>query len=178
MSTKYAGMVAVPAEQAPFGVPAGSIVKVRPLNGGTQVKVEFGNGRGASVVQHDHSYGGTSGYWELAVLDGSGDIDYSTPLTGDVIGWLDTQQVEEHLATIAGYPHLSGVKYGTCAACGRVCATLDGDRCIWGCPAKNVVGIEIGGTWQQVTFRTQAEAEDFHLLLSDQGYTVRLEQGE
>ena len=44
---------------------------------------------GASVVMFPGSYGFEKGLWELAVLDPWGDITYDTPITCDVIGYLD-----------------------------------------------------------------------------------------
>ena len=48
---------------------------------------QFENGYGASVVKHDSSYGGKQGLYEIAVLDSTGDLCYSTPITDDVIGY-------------------------------------------------------------------------------------------
>lgn len=62
--------------------------------GGIQRLWRFENGYGASVVQNVISYGYEQGLWELAVLrySGPGEIDsyldYSTPITDDVIGHL------------------------------------------------------------------------------------------
>ena len=39
------------------------------------------------------SYGFEKGLWELAVLDPWGDITYDTPITSDVIGYLDDNMV-------------------------------------------------------------------------------------
>lgn len=69
----------------------------KPLNGGVQHKFKFPNGRGASVVRHDYSYGGESGLWELAVLDESGSLDYGTPVTNDVLGYLTEIDVADAL---------------------------------------------------------------------------------
>ncbi len=55
--------------------------------------VHFDNGYGVSVVNHDKSYGGKEGLYELAVLRGD-DICYDTPITNDVIGWLTIKEAE------------------------------------------------------------------------------------
>lgn len=69
---------------------------VNELHGGKQLTVQFENGWGASVVRHDYSYGGRDGLWELAVLDGSGALNYSTDITSDVIG----NQTESEIRTL------------------------------------------------------------------------------
>jgi len=87
-----------------------------PWNG-TQKIYTFDNGYGASVVCHDGSYGGKSGMWELAVLH-DGDLCYDTPITNDVIGWLDENAVEELLAKIEA---LDPARVATvCPTCGRL----------------------------------------------------------
>lgn len=89
----------------------------RSVQGGTQHLYFFPNGFGASVVRHAFSYGGRSGKWELAVLKRKSfasegiddatdyalnwDLCYTTPLTGDVIGYLDSDEVEQYLDQIA-----------------------------------------------------------------------------
>ena len=81
------------------------VYKEEPLNGGIQKQYKFKNGFGASVVQHDHSYGNEQGLWELAVLKWVGDrytLDYSTEITDDVIGYLTEAEVEEILVEIKG----------------------------------------------------------------------------
>jgi hypothetical protein len=60
----------------------------------------FPNGYGASVVSSPFTYGGKDGLFEVAVLDSSGTIDYSTPITGDVIGYLDFAGVADILNKI------------------------------------------------------------------------------
>lgn len=75
----------------------------RPLNGGTQKLYRFENGFGASVVQHEFSYGGDAGLWELAVIRFDGDewyLEYETEITDDVIGWLDWNEVDDLLSRI------------------------------------------------------------------------------
>ena len=77
---------------------------VKDLNGGVQNVYKFDNGYGASVVQHEFSYGSHENLWELAVIhfdsDGEWSLDYSTPITDDVIGWIDMMQVMEILLQI------------------------------------------------------------------------------
>lgn len=48
----------------------------------------YHNGYSASIVSHDGSYGGREGLFEIAVLY-DGEIVYDTPVTNDVIGYLD-----------------------------------------------------------------------------------------
>ncbi|KVE08388.1 hypothetical protein [Burkholderia anthina] len=75
----------------------------RPLNGGTQKLYRFENGFGASVVQHEFSYGGDRGEWELAVIKFNGDswhLEYGTEITDDVIGNLAWNGVEDLLSRI------------------------------------------------------------------------------
>lgn len=64
---------------------------------------EFPNGYGASVVRHAFSYGGSAGFYELAVLH-DGEIVYDTPITNDVIGWLTMARVGDLLHDIAALP--------------------------------------------------------------------------
>lgn len=64
---------------------------------------QFENGYGASVIRNPLSYGGPEGFYELAVLK-DGEINYKTPITNDVIGWLDPDEVEELLDKIKALP--------------------------------------------------------------------------
>lgn len=68
---------------------------------GKQRIYQFPNGFGASVISHDNSYGGRTGFWELAVLNAEGDLCYTTDITKDVIGWLNDPQVDEVLGRIS-----------------------------------------------------------------------------
>ena len=52
-------------------------------------------------IRHLGSYGYEKGLWELAVLDGAGDLDYSTPITEDVLGGLNDPQVDDILGKIS-----------------------------------------------------------------------------
>lgn len=64
---------------------------------------QFANGYGASVIRNSQSYGGPEGFYELAILK-DGKINYKTPITNDVIGWLDPDEVEELLDKIKALP--------------------------------------------------------------------------
>lgn len=61
---------------------------------------KFDNGYGASVVWGVGTYGGTDGLFEVAVLDQDGNLCYDTPITGDVVGFLDFQGVADVLNKI------------------------------------------------------------------------------
>ena len=68
---------------------------------GVQHVYSFPNGYGASVIQHNGSYGNEIGKWEIAVLDNSGGICYDTPITDDVLGHLSFGDVEDTLGRIS-----------------------------------------------------------------------------
>ena len=73
------------------------------INDGVGARTFFPNGYGASVVKHRFSYGGPEGLYELAVIYGNEDewnIDYNTPITGDVLGYLTEEEVESYLNQI------------------------------------------------------------------------------
>lgn len=80
----------------------------RSLYDGVQRLYRFENGYGASVVRHFGSYGGSEGLWELAVIKWNDDLFrqfdwdlcYSTPITDDVIGYLEEDQVNTVLSFI------------------------------------------------------------------------------
>jgi len=62
---------------------------------GVKCRMVFENGYGVSVVSHTHSYGGTKGLFEVAVLGKDGELTYDTSVTNDVIGYLETEGVTE-----------------------------------------------------------------------------------
>lgn len=75
-----------------------SFVRYAP-DGDFFAEVAFPGGYGASVVRHKASYGGEKGLFEIAVLR-DGEIVYDTPITNDVIGWCDPDQVDDYLNRI------------------------------------------------------------------------------
>jgi hypothetical protein len=70
------------------------------IHNGVGYTYQFENGYGASVVKHDSSYGGKQGLYEIAVLDSTGDLCYSTPITDDVIGFATEDKVLDTLQRI------------------------------------------------------------------------------
>ena len=76
-------------------------VEEKALLGGVQRIYRFENSRyGASVVCHKASYSSKGGKWELAVLYDD-ELCYDTPITDDVIGHLNDDDVQKILAKIA-----------------------------------------------------------------------------
>ena len=68
---------------------------------GIQCRIQFENGFGASVIRHEHTYGGKDGLYELAVLDSDGEIHYDNVVAnGDVRGYLNEDGVTTLLAEI------------------------------------------------------------------------------
>ena len=61
---------------------------------------KFSNGYGASVIRNSASYGNEEGLWELAVLGTDGEIDYTTSIADDVLGYLTENDVEYILEQI------------------------------------------------------------------------------
>ena len=69
---------------------------------GVQAIAEFPNGFGASIIKSDSSFGGKSGLFELAVLDNeTGNINSTTDITDDVIGWQDESDIDRILNAIS-----------------------------------------------------------------------------
>lgn len=84
------------------------------LHGGTQVLHRFDNGYGASVIQNPYSYGGDIGLFEIAVLKWEGvsySINYDTPVTDDVLGYVVPEEVEGYLRDIEALTPGSVEKY-------------------------------------------------------------------
>lgn len=76
------------------------LIKQHKKNDGVQKIYKFPNGYGASVICNPYSYGGDMGLWEIAVLDKKGYLTYETPITNDVIGYLNDDEVIEVLNKI------------------------------------------------------------------------------
>ena len=66
------------------------IIEDRSNELGKQFIYRFPNGYGASVIKSAISYGGDEGLWEVGVLKFQSNgpyLDYTTPITNDVIGF-------------------------------------------------------------------------------------------
>ena len=74
------------------------------LDGTRHYEFRFKNGYGASVIRGPHSYGGPQGLYELAVLRKRRkywEITYDTPITSDVLGNLEYDDVVNTLEDIS-----------------------------------------------------------------------------
>jgi len=75
-------------------------IEVQRYIGHPQTIYKFPNGYGASIIKPNYIYFGI----EIAVLrfdeDGNWDIDYSTPITNDVIGVLNEETRDDVLQQI------------------------------------------------------------------------------
>lgn len=79
------------------------VEKVRPLDG-VQFVVTFDNGYGVSVDRSYGTYGYEKGLFELAVIIGTQedyDLCYDTPITDDVIGWLNEDDVVKYMEEVS-----------------------------------------------------------------------------
>jgi hypothetical protein len=71
---------------------------------GITSRIQFDNWYGCSVVKSPYSYGGDTGLYELAVLDYNGQLDYTTPITDDVVGYLREEDVTDVMIKIQELP--------------------------------------------------------------------------
>lgn len=67
--------------------------KTKTILDGVQHRFTFSNGHEASVVRHSCSYGGERGLWEIAILDSDGDLNYDTPITDNVLGYVQAANI-------------------------------------------------------------------------------------
>jgi hypothetical protein len=70
---------------------------------GVQARHFFDNGYGVSVIKSSHSYGGSDGLYEAAVLkvtDEDWEITYDTPITSDVLGHQTVEDIDSLLFEI------------------------------------------------------------------------------
>lgn len=81
--------------------------------GGKQLLAEYPNGYGASVITSRMSYGSREGKYEMAVLHGEDQqLCYASPVTGDVIGWLEPPKVIEKLHEVAALERNDACNHG------------------------------------------------------------------
>lgn len=69
-----------------------------------RMQVTCPNGRGLSIIRGFGTYGSNAGLFEVAVLDFDGELDYSTPVADDVLGWQTPEDVRSVLAQVAALP--------------------------------------------------------------------------
>lgn len=75
----------------------------RDIDDGVQYLFKFENSYGASVIKRHGSYGHSKDLWELAVIKFEDDdfyLNYDTPVTDDVLGWLTDEDVRKLLGRI------------------------------------------------------------------------------
>lgn len=71
-----------------------------PILNGVQARIDFDNGYGASVIKNRISYGESAGLYELGVTKDN-QLHYDNPVAnGDIIGWLDEEEVSKLLIEI------------------------------------------------------------------------------
>ena len=66
---------------------------------GTQARMDFPNGYGISVITGEYAYSDNEHPYEVAVME-HGSLCYNTPITDDVIGYLDADGVTEIMKQI------------------------------------------------------------------------------
>lgn len=76
------------------------VFKPHPIQDGIISRIHFDNEWGASVVRHEYSYGGNKGLFELAILDKTGELCYTTSVSDNVVGWLTENDVTELMKDI------------------------------------------------------------------------------
>lgn len=79
--------------------------------GGTQAKVKFKNGYGASIITGPMFYTDAEHPYEIAVLNLEDAIDYTTPITNDVVGHLNEEEANEILSQIENLPKGAKIVY-------------------------------------------------------------------
>lgn len=75
------------------------VFELHPLSG-IMAHLFFDNGHGISVVCGSLFYSNGVDTYEAAVLDKEGNIDYSTPITSDVLPYLTKDEVTEVMKQI------------------------------------------------------------------------------
>jgi hypothetical protein len=79
--------------------------KSQQIFNGIQIKYYFKNGYAASIVMHQHSYGGDEGLFELALMNHNDDLIYKDDFE-DVLGYLNFGEVETMLSVISFFKPL------------------------------------------------------------------------
>lgn len=83
--------------------------KPHPLgNGGEHVDVFFPNGYGASCIRGGWGFYTRGGTYEIAVINADDELDYSTSITDDVLGYLSEDEANQALKDIEALPPYKG----------------------------------------------------------------------
>jgi hypothetical protein len=77
--------------------------------GGERAEHDFPNGYTASVITGGHAYTSKGYPYEIAVMR-DGELDYTTPVTDDVLGHLTEQEANDVLAAIEALPYTGDSK--------------------------------------------------------------------
>lgn len=78
-----------------------SVIRHQNSHGGDEGLFEVLDASGNPVISHQNSYGGDEGLFEVAVLDASGNVDFTTSVTDDVIGRLTAEDLHGVLCQIS-----------------------------------------------------------------------------
>ncbi len=71
------------------------------------IKDFFDNGYGVSIIRNQYSYGGKDGLFEMAILIGDEfdhSICYDTPLTSDVFGYMNIEELNKSINDVRNLP--------------------------------------------------------------------------
>lgn len=86
------------------------VISINHAFHGIHIILRFDNGYGASLLCNDISYGHEDGFWELAIIHFNStcsadyELVYDTPITDDVLGYLDDKWAVEILRDIKALP--------------------------------------------------------------------------
>ena len=90
-----------------------SDLKFKPLQDnessiGVQATIFFDNGHGASIIKTPYGYGGKEGFYGLAVIkanENGWDLNFNTPITNNVLGYLTENDLLNYLEKIKKLPN-------------------------------------------------------------------------
>jgi hypothetical protein len=106
-SERMMGLMQAIATAAPASVKFQDLSEEYPAWTHVQALAQFNNGFTASIVCHRWSYGGRVGQFEIAILNEEEELEYLTPVTPDVLGYLSVSMVEKYLKQIGQLPRFA-----------------------------------------------------------------------
>jgi hypothetical protein len=80
--------------------------EAHPCGNGQRAKFKFYNGYSVSVVFGDMFYSNGVDTYELTIFNPEGDIDYSTELTDDVLGYQTAEEITKAMKFVNDLPNL------------------------------------------------------------------------